>query len=88
MPLAFASEDVKGSFIEYASYFESDLMQGMILSYSFLQIILGYSLAAVGLHRSLLNLMPRLFQVANPARQPEALEPFESLKSREGSPSL
>jgi hypothetical protein len=76
MPLAFASEDVKGSFIECASYFESDLRQGMILSCSFLQIILGYSLATVGLNRSLLDLMPRLFQVADPTRQPETLEPF------------
>jgi len=77
MPLAFASEDVKGSFIECASYFESDLRQGMILSCSFLQIILGYSFAAVGLNRPLLDLMTRLFQVADSTRQPKALEPFE-----------
>ena len=60
----------------------------MILSCSFLQIILSHSLAAVGLHRSLLNLMPRLFQVADSTRQPETLEPFEGFQSRECSPGL
>jgi hypothetical protein len=60
----------------------------MILSCSFLQIILGYSLAAIGLNRSLLDLMPRLFQVTNSTRQPEALEPFQSFQSRERSACL
>ena len=60
----------------------------MILSCSFLQIILGHPLAAVGLNRALFDLMPSLPQVAHSACQSEALEPFQSLQSRDRSACL
>jgi hypothetical protein len=88
MPLAFASGVVYASFIEFATYFEFLLRQGMVLSCSTRQIILGNVFAAVGFDCSLLDHMPSLPQVTNSACQSETLEPIECLQSRECSPRL
>jgi hypothetical protein len=83
MPLAFASGVVYASFIEFATYFEFLLRQGLVLGYSTRQIILGDVFAAVGFDCSLLDQMPSLPQITDSARQSEALKPIECLQSRE-----
>jgi hypothetical protein len=88
MPLAFASGVVYASFIEFLRYFESGLMQGMVLGCSTRQIILGDVFAAVGFECSLLDHMPSLSQITNSARQSKALEPIQRFQSRECSARL
>jgi hypothetical protein len=84
MPLALASGVVYASFIEFATYFEFLLRQGLVLGYSTLcQIVLSDVFAAVGFDCSLLDQMPSLSQVTNSACQSETLEPIECLQSRE-----
>jgi hypothetical protein len=82
MPLALASGVVYASFIEFATYFEFLLRQGVVLGCSTRQIILGDVFAAVGFDCSLLDHMPSLSQITNSACQSEALEPFQRFQSR------